>query len=251
MKDSTEWIAYFKDNLTKQRIDWTLTPCISNEERATIIRSVQAWQLGETSDGANLIKASTLYAGQVKDADYVDAIKLFIKEEQKHGENLGKYLDAIGEKRLTRDWGDTLFRKVRYINTSMEIWTITVIIVESFAQLYYKSISNATSCLLLKQICEDILIDEAHHIRFQLERLCIITSARSEWMHQMIVSGYRMFFYVIFLAIWTGHGKAFQAGGLPFRRLLTKSLWKFNFITARLGHYHKEFRIQKFQSITV
>jgi hypothetical protein len=45
-------------------------------------------------------------------------------EEQKHGANLGRYLDGIGKKRIQKDWGDTLFRKVRHLNTSMESWTL-------------------------------------------------------------------------------------------------------------------------------
>ena len=249
MTTSKEWIAHFRKNLTKLRIDWTLLPDISHEERKKLIRSLQAWQLGETSDGANLLRASSIYAKKIQDADYVDAVKLFIKEEQKHGENLGKYLDKIGEKRLKKDWGDSLFRKVRYFNTSIEIWTVTVIIVESFAQLYYKAIADATSCRLLKQICEDILIDEAHHIRFQLERLCIVTSDRPAIIHQLILSAYRLFFHIILLAIWIGHGKAFKAGGLSFGLLLRKSRRKFNFISARLSRYNHEVKTQKLQSV--
>ena len=94
------------------------------------------------------------------------AVDLFIQEEQKHGENLGKYLDAIGEARVKSDFGDSLFRSVRYFNTSMELWTITVIIVESAAQVFYQSLHDATGCDLLKEICVDILKDEAHHIKF-------------------------------------------------------------------------------------
>ncbi len=33
------------------------------------------------------------------------------------------YIDLISERRVKSNWGDTLFRKVRYFNTSMEIWT--------------------------------------------------------------------------------------------------------------------------------
>lgn len=206
---------------------------------------MQAWQLGKTSDGSNLIRVSSAYAAQVQDEHYVEAVKLFIAEEQKHGANLGLYLDAIGEKRLKRDIGDTLFRKVRNWNSSMEVWTVTVIIVESFAQLYYKAIADATSCRLLQQICEDILMDEAHQIRFQLERLCVITSSRSRAENQLVMVVYRMFFHTVFLAIWIGHGKVFRAGGLTFSSLLKMATQKFNFIVDRLTSY--QYMVHKLQ----
>jgi hypothetical protein len=53
----------------------------------------------------------------------------------------------------------------------MELWTVAVIIVESTAQIFYQALKDATKCTLLKQICTDILIDEAYHITFQTERL--------------------------------------------------------------------------------
>lgn len=247
MKTSKEWISHFEKNAQPQSIDWNLSPDIARDEKKKIIRSLQAWQLGETSDGSHLLHAASIYANRIEDDLYVRAVKLFIAEEQKHGANLGRYLDAIGEKRLAKDWGDTLFRKVRYFNTSMEIWTIAVIIVESFAQIYYQAIAQATSCRLLRQICKDILVDEASHIKFQLDRLCMISSQHSEITFPLVLRLYRLFFFAVFLAVWVGHAKAFKAGGLSFKVLLKKSLQKFNFISSRLNRYHKEQKALKSQ----
>src|ERR1700759_5254448 len=166
MHSSQEWIEHYRANALEQRIDWTLTPGITPKQIRVIRRSLQAWQLGETSEGKNLIRAASRYSLRIGDPDYLKAVILFIKEEQKHGANLGRYLDVIGEKRIQKDWGDTLFRKVRYLNASMEIWTLAVLAVESTAQIFYQALRNSTSCALLSQICTDILIDEAYHITF-------------------------------------------------------------------------------------
>jgi len=130
MNRSHQWITHFETNLARERIDWSLQPDISEQEIHTILYSLQTWQLGETSDGKNLLRAATRYAKSIQDPLYVDAIALFIREEQKHGNNLGRYLDRIGKPRVKANWEDTLFRKVRYFNTSMEIWTLTVLVVE-------------------------------------------------------------------------------------------------------------------------
>ncbi len=106
-------------------------------------------------------------------------MQLFIKEEQKHGENLGRYLDMIGQPRIKHNWGDTLFRRARHFNTSMESWTLAVLTVENAAQVFYQSLKEATSCILLKQICREILTDEAYHIQFQRERMEQLFEAKS------------------------------------------------------------------------
>jgi hypothetical protein len=196
-------------------------------ERNNIVKSAQAWQLGETSDGAHLLAAAGMYADSIGDAYYCEAVQLFIKEEQKHGNNLGRYLDLVGEKRIGTDWGDTLFRKIRYFNTSMELWTIAVITVESTAQVFYQSLKDATGCTLLKQVCTDILIDEAYHIDFQLQRLQIIFSAKPAIQKIISYQFYRLFYFATIMVVWAAHRRLFKAGNTGLKKYLRKMNFKF------------------------
>ena len=126
---SRYWIEHFTRNAGIRRVNWDLVPAITAAEKRRIVRSLKAWQLGETSDGAHLLLAAT-DTRKPLGTPISDAVRLFIAEEQKHGRHLGRYLDLIGEPRLTKNWGDTLFRRVRYHNASMELWTLAVITVE-------------------------------------------------------------------------------------------------------------------------
>jgi hypothetical protein len=227
MYTSKYWIGHFKANALQKRVDWTIAPDITPDEITAILPSLQAWQLGETSEGRNLVAAATKYARLTGDADYVDAIKLFISEEQKHGNNLGRYLDSINKPRLDYNWGDWLFRRVRYFNASMEVWTVAVITVESTAQLFYQSLKNATNCKLLKQICTDILIDEAHHITFQTDRLDIILNRKPAFAKAWRAPVYWFFFYATTGLVWLAHKKLFKAGGLDFITYLRKMRYKY------------------------
>lgn len=242
------WKLHFRNNLTKQRVDWTLQPQITTEEKEKILYSLKAWQLGETSEGKHLLAAATRYAGRIGDPEYVDAVTLFIKEEQKHGSNLGLYIDAIGEQRVKKDWGDTLFRKVRYLNTSMELWTISVIIVESAAQIFYQALHDATNCKLLKSICNDIIVDEAHHIKFQNERMHIIFQQKSFYNKALSLLFYSVLFFGTIHAIWLGHGKAFKAGGVSEKDFMRQMYYKFfsamKFLHASPGEDAAELRLQ-------
>lgn len=227
MHNSLYWINYFTQNLKNKRIDWSIKPVLSQTERENILKSLQAWQLGETSEGTNLINAATKHAKQLNDRHYTPAIKLFITEEQKHGNNLGKYLDLIGEERIKKDWGDSLFRKIRGLNTHMEFWTIAVITVESTAQIFYQCLKDATKCNLLKQICTDILIDEAAHITFQTERLSLLYNDKNALMRFFTYYFYTCFYFSTLLVVWFAHRKLFKAGHVNFSKYWMKMTLKF------------------------
>jgi hypothetical protein len=237
MRTSQQWVNYFKENLEIKRIDWKQPPNITQKELKGILRSMQEWQLGETSDGKNLLKAASSYAAKIDDPFYINAMKLFITEEQKHGNNLGIYLDLIGQPRIQKNWGDSLFRMVRHLNNSMEWWTSTVIIVESAAQIFYQSLKDATGCNLLKQICTDILIDEAAHIEFQQERLSIIFRSKTTTGRRISYYWYRYFFLFVSLVVWAAHKKLFKAGGCDFKAYYRKMNFK---LTKTIGKLKQE-----------
>jgi len=248
MHTSNYWISHFKENATKRRINWTVEPAISTDELNQILPSLQAWQLGETSEGLHLIAASTKYATKIDDLNYIDAVKLFIKEEQKHGNSLGRYLDLINKQRIKHNWGDTLFRKIRYFNTSMELWTLAVIIVESTAQIFYQALKDATNCTLLKEICTDILIDEAHHITFQTERLAIIYNRRNAFGKNWRRHFYHIFFYATSCLVWFAHKQLFKAGGNSFSCYINKMNYKYaKTLKVIITNAHSESKKIKFE----
>ncbi|MEO8412501.1 MAG: ferritin-like domain-containing protein [Ginsengibacter sp.] len=239
MQTSQSWIEYFERNIKIQRINWQLKASLTSTERRNILSALQAWQLGETSDGSHLLKASINYAAKIKDGYYPQAVALFIKEEQKHGNNLGKYLDRIGEKRIGQNWADTLFRKFRYYNSSMELWTLAVITVESTAQVFYQSLKDATGCILLKQICTDILLDETFHIDFQLQRFMMIHANKNEFSKKVSYYLYKLFYFSTITLIWFAYRRCFLAGHNDFHSFWKKMKLKF---TKTIGSLRKKNR---------
>jgi len=236
MHTSNYWIAHFKENLLQKRINWAQETNITQNEIKIILHSLQAWQLGETSEGKQLIAAAEKYATKISEPGYVDAIKLFIKEEQKHGNNLGLYLDRINHPRIKQNWGDSLFRTVRHLNTSMESWTLAVIAVESTAQIFYQSLKDATGCGLLQQICTDILIDEAYHITFQTERLAAIYYSKSDFSKAWRRVVYKYFFYSTSLLVWLTNRGLFKAGGNTFNSYMKKMELKYTKTIKKITH---------------
>ncbi|WP_335004024.1 ferritin-like domain-containing protein [Nostoc sp.] len=232
---SDKWYTYYKANAEFQlEIPWKRGAEITEDERNAIGDSLAAWQLGETSDGLHLLAAAKNYAQYIKDPRYVDVIELFIKEEQRHGGDLGRFLDLAQIPRLQHNWGDTLFRKIRYAIPTMEIWTTPVIMVETLALVYYKAIQNATNSAVLKQLCQQILRDEVKHIRFQYERLAIIQKNRPAWLRKLIYLIQQLLYYVPVILVWMAHHRALRAGGHSFKSYWRDAWVKMNFAWERM-----------------
>lgn len=215
---SAEWVAGFEANALAQRpLPWERGAEITPDELAAIARSLQAWQLGETSDGRHLRRAAARYAARSGDAHFCAAIDLFIKEEQRHGELLGRFLDLAGPGRLQNDWGDHLFRAARYCLTSMEAWTTPVVMVETLAVVYYNAVRRATQSPLLRAICNQILADEVPHLRFACERMAILFRGRGRPGWCLTMAAHRLFFLMVVCLVWLGHRRTLRAGGYSWR----------------------------------
>ena len=225
VRSSAEWLDYFRANADRVLdVPWSLGAGATDEELASIIPSLRSWQLGETSDGSHLMEAARRYAERENDPEFVEVARMFIVEEQGHGETLGRFLDLADVPRARRNWGDTLFRAIRHCLPEIEFWTTPVIMVEVHAMVYYNAIRRATNSAVLRRICERLLRDEVAHLRFQGERLAILHRHRPRWLRALTMAAHRVLFAGITLAIWAGHNKALRAGGYGFRHFW-RSAW--------------------------
>lgn len=236
---SEYWLHHFRENLGKTpKIDWDVDAGLDMVDDARLIRSIQAWQLGETSDGTHLLRATCGFLDQfppteIERWEYLEAVKLFIREEQKHGENLGRYLNKVGAKRIKFDFGDAGFRLVRYLFSNMEIWSASVLMVETMALIYYKALRDSGRCDLLSGICADILGDEAYHLKFQIERIRTYYRDRSLMGRRVTGVVYQCLYAMIVGAVWLAHHHALRKGGLTLGTFWRASWRKYS------GHWRE------------
>ena len=93
MRSSLEWQKYY-EQITHSRLEipWDIGCEVTNEEREVIASSVQDFQAGESSEGRHLLQYAKTYSEQTGDFEYVEAIRLFIAEEQRHARDLAHFL---------------------------------------------------------------------------------------------------------------------------------------------------------------
>src|SRR5439155_23836880 len=90
---SEAWVVYYQTNSTALlEIPWDCGADLSDADRELIVPSVQIFQLGESSEGRHLYQRSKEWADANDDPAYIQAIRLFIAEEQRHAADLGRVL---------------------------------------------------------------------------------------------------------------------------------------------------------------
>lgn len=212
--------AFWEDRFQKSLdnppvIPWDRAPEISVFECEQIRTSIQEFQLGEQSEGRNLKRAAHAYATRSGDWAYLAAMKLFIREEQRHAALLGTFMDNAGLARIQSNWVDSVFRKLRRL-AGLEVSICVLLTAEVIAQVYYHALFDATQSATLRVICRRILKDEQQHVRFQSERLAILRQRRSRPLTGTAVLLQRLLFAGTSLIVWRGHRRVFRAARLTF-----------------------------------
>src|SRR5688572_26656258 len=97
MRTSLEWRKYYEENaLALLEIPWSMGHELTDEEQIAITSSVQDFQAGESSEGRHLFQYAKTHAKQTGDNEYIEAIRLFIAEEQRHARDLAHFLQING-----------------------------------------------------------------------------------------------------------------------------------------------------------
>jgi hypothetical protein len=225
MRSSAEWRAYFEENAASlMDIPWERGAELTPEERDTITESMQIFQIGESSEGRHLLCQANAYAERADDPEYVEAVKLFIREEQRHGRDLGRFLALAGVPLLKKAFTDSVFRWLRH-RAGLEVSIAVVIVPEAIANVYFAALRDATGSKALRVLCEQILRDEVAHVSFQSERLAILRRDRSR-LYLWVAHGLQRFLYAgTCLVVWWKHGPAMKAGGVGFGRFWMRA-WR-------------------------
>ena len=213
------WLAHFRRNAcTLLPVPWEAGPDLANSDRAAITSSIQAFQLGESSEGRHLMHYAREWAERSGDADYLHAIRALIAEETRHANQLGRFMDLNGIARIERRWTDSAFRRLRNVVGTLEISIGVLVTAEIIAKVYYAALREATQSEVLRTICDQILRDEYKHVEFQTEQLAIMRSNRSAAPLWMTLALHRILFIGTVIVVGWSHRRALARGGYSIRR---------------------------------
>ena len=216
-----KWKAYFQANTTHfDHINWDLLQNLSPTEKQLITASIRQFQRGEHSEGKHFLQ----FAKSMSDESYIDAVKIFIREEQDHALVLGQYMDGVGISRIKNDGLDNIFRRLRKM-AGLE-GTITVLLTaEIISMIYYQSLQKATSSAVLQEICKQILVDEKMHLRFQSYALRLLYRRKNRLSLLMSQSIHTVLMLGTIGMVWLFHRRVLLAGGYSCYTF-SRDVWK-------------------------
>lgn len=230
---SSTWRAHFHQNRGHfEHIPWGACG-LSPEEIAAIRHSIAEFQLGESSEGRYLIQEAKRHAERIGDHDYAAAMGYFIAEENSHARALGRFMDAVGLPRCRKIWTDTVFRWMRR-GMGLEVSVSVLITAELIAQVYYEALRDATHSPALREICAQILRDEAVHIRFQSERLAILGRERVRTGLRLALWARRLLLAGTIPVVWYRHRAVLRRGGFGWRKFC-RACWNCHAVSEALS----------------
>jgi hypothetical protein len=210
------WRDYFaKNNQVLSPIPWGEAYEISADERAIITKSIQQFQIGESSEGKHLIHNAKNYSQKIEDPSYLEAIILFIKEEQRHARDLARFMTSQNIPLIKKHWVDQVFRKLRKF-AGLELSIIVLVTAEIIAKVYYKALKNATKSKVLINLCERILDDEVKHVEFQSLTLHELSHNRATTLNKLSRCFHWILMQGTIIVVWIHHRKVLRAGGYHF-----------------------------------
>jgi hypothetical protein len=213
LSSSKRWHEHFTGNYQGEHLlNWAEQVSVSAFEQSAITKSLQAFQLGESSEGLHLYRRVEEYSRQTGDVEYLEAMKLFIREEQRHARYLARFMELAGIPLARKIFIDAVFRGLRRL-AGLECSISVLVTAEIIAKVYYRALHDATKSDFLRTICRQILSDEKMHVQFQSERLAILRMGRSTSLLALTVFAQRFLFAGTLVVVWIKCGRTFRAAG--------------------------------------
>ncbi len=120
-----------------------------------------------------------------------------------------------------------MFRFIRRA-ARLELSIMVLLTAEIVAQVYYVALHQATNSSILKAICEGIIRDEEEHVRFQCERLAMMSERYGLLRLAVRYSFQRLFLLATLPIVWISHRSAYRAGGYTFGRFASETWLAFS-----------------------
>lgn len=228
------WHSHFLLNQSSpDNLPWRDAYLLCPNERRLVARSIQQFQLGEWARGRGLLRRASAHPLLSADPWFVPSLELFIAEEQRHSAMLGDFLDRQGIPRLTDNWVDSVFRRLRKL-AGLEICVTVLVTAEVLAVPFYRALRDATRSCLLHSICKRILRDEAAHLDYQALTIGLVrhplggnARATRSFFHWLLFHGTA-------LLLWGQHRRVFRSAGWTFLHFWTRARRAFAQLQTRI-----------------
>lgn len=209
------WVRQFEDERERRHArgdpDWERGAALHR----AVWSSIRRFQVGEDGDGASLVGK----ADEAGDADYAQAVRLFVAEEQNHARLLARLLEAGGIPVLDGHWSDTVFVRLRRL-MGLRTELLVLMIAEVVALRYYRALRDGAGDSLTSEVAGRILADEQRHVPFHCLRLRASLAELPRPARRPVMALWGLLLLSVSLVVAVDHGPALRRLGLGRLRFL-------------------------------
>ncbi|HKE97893.1 MAG TPA: ferritin-like domain-containing protein [Actinomycetes bacterium] len=216
-------MGYYERNAAdRMAIPWERGVQLPSALRRSLARSIQRFQVGESGDGAHLLRK----AGRIGDPEYLAALRLFVAEEREHSRLLAGLLAALGVEPLRWHVTDAAFVALRrMLGLRLELGVL--LMAEVVALRYYQALHEGTEDPVVRAVGRQILHDEQAHVPFHCDRLRRDVAGLPVGVRVALAGAWRLAFGVVCLVVAVDHGGALRGLGVPARTFLADAGQRF------------------------
>lgn len=230
------WHSHFlRNQASPDNLPWYDPGLLCPKERRVVARSIRQFQLGEWARGRGLLRRASAHPLRSADPWFVPSLELFIAEEQRHSAMLGDFLDREGIPRLTDNWVDSIFRRLRKL-AGLEICVTVLVTAEVLAVPFYRALRGATRSCLLHSICKRILREEAAHLDYQALTIGLLRRPLSRNARAIRSFFHWLLFHGTALLLWHQHRRVFRSAGWSFLHFWTRARRVFFQLRRRISY---------------
>jgi hypothetical protein len=214
-----KWADWYRNYLDRQLpVDWNSFERLPAHLKQVVGDSVRQFQLGESSEARNLKAKVARYVQQGGDPAYQEAMEWFIFEENRHARLLGRFMALEDIPKVQSHFSDKLFRLARH-SVGLRLSITILLSAELIAVPYYMALRDVSRSPILTAICDQILLDEANHVRFQAKAIHTLLQGRGRLRLRIERVRASILLELALDVVWFNHGRLFDAAGWNFSKL--------------------------------
>lgn len=177
---------------------------------ASLARSLAIFQLGESGGGTIVEQARQSDIAGVDD-DYVDAIGMFVREENRHADVLAQCVQLLGGSLIRRNWTARIFVGLRRL-LGLRFKVMILLAAEVVGLCYYHLLAGRLPQCQIGRLLAQLVDDERAHLEFHCAFLHAQT--RSGWRRAVFIAAWRVTMVAAALAVLIDHCPAIRDLGI-------------------------------------
>ncbi|MFT3840963.1 MAG: ferritin-like domain-containing protein [Myxococcaceae bacterium] len=162
----SDYLRHFEQN-ARRPLPEVRPESLEPVKARALARSLARFQLGEAGEGRIAHQIDTAQLPAIDD-DYRAALKLFVREEGRHGRVLALIVNALGGRLLEKQWTERLFVRARRM-VGIRFKLLVLLAAEVIGIAFYGALARkvpGTWAKALEQLCADEEVHLEFHCHF-------------------------------------------------------------------------------------